>query len=90
VNSHAEKPTLAEFAALNALSNNANLTALSFETADLSAVEYDIFSRSFLSEMICYCCHRVCVSVCRNRELWPDRSSLEPDFFDISISVYVT
>jgi hypothetical protein len=32
--------TLAEFAALNALSNNANLTALYFETAELSAVEY--------------------------------------------------
>jgi hypothetical protein len=38
-----EKSTLAEFAALNALSNNANLTALCFEMAELSAVEHDIF-----------------------------------------------
>jgi hypothetical protein len=43
VNSYVEKSTLAEFAALNALSNNANLTALSFEMAELSAIEYDIF-----------------------------------------------
>jgi hypothetical protein len=34
-----------------------------------------VLSRSFLNEMICYCCHRVCVSVCPNRELWPDRST---------------
>jgi hypothetical protein len=43
VNSHVEKPTLAEFAALNVLSNKANLTAVSFEMAELSAVECNIF-----------------------------------------------
>jgi hypothetical protein len=28
--------------------------------------------------------------VCPYRELWPDCSSLEPDFLDISISLYLT
>jgi hypothetical protein len=32
----------------------------------------------------------VCPCVCPNRELWPDRLSLEPDFLDFSISLYVT
>jgi hypothetical protein len=43
-------------------------------------------------EMISYCCHLVCVCmyVCPMRELWPDSSSLEPDFLDISISLYLT
>jgi hypothetical protein len=35
-------------------------------------------------------CPYVCMCVCPNRELWPDRSSLEPDFLDISISLYLT
>jgi hypothetical protein len=28
--------------------------------------------------------------VCPNRELWPDRSSLQPDVLDNSISLYLT
>jgi hypothetical protein len=35
----AEKPRLAEFLAVNVLSNNANLTAISFEVGELSVVE---------------------------------------------------
>jgi hypothetical protein len=38
-----EKPILAQCAALRALSNNENQTAIAFETAELSAIEYDIF-----------------------------------------------
>jgi hypothetical protein len=47
-------------------------------------------------EMICYCCRPVCVCVCvcvlmcPNRELWPNSSSLEPDFLDNNISLYLT
>jgi hypothetical protein len=37
-----------------------------------------------------YVCVCVCVYVCPMRELWPDCSSLEPDFLDISISLYLT
>jgi hypothetical protein len=40
-----------------------------------------VFGRSFLNEMICLgrhlVCPSVCVSVCSNRELWPDRSTYE-------------
>jgi hypothetical protein len=36
---YVEKPTLVEFAAVNALSNNANMTVLYFEMAKLSAVD---------------------------------------------------
>jgi hypothetical protein len=39
-----------------------------------------------VSILVCVC---VCPCVCPNRELWPDSSSLEPDFLDISISLYV-
>jgi hypothetical protein len=43
-------------------------------------------------EMICFCCRPVCMSmcVCPNHELWPDRSSWEPDFWDTSISLCLT
>jgi hypothetical protein len=55
-------------------------------------IAINLFSRSFLwndllllSSGVC-----VCVSVCPNRELWPDRSSLEPDFLNNSIYLYLT
>jgi hypothetical protein len=38
-----EKPILAQCAALRALSNNENRTAIAFQTAELSIIEYDIF-----------------------------------------------
>jgi hypothetical protein len=38
-----EKSILAECAALHALSNNENLTALSFQMAELYVIEYDNF-----------------------------------------------
>jgi hypothetical protein len=38
-----EKPILAECAALHALSNRENLTALAFQMAELSIIECDIF-----------------------------------------------
>jgi hypothetical protein len=38
-----EKPILAGCAALHALSNNEILTALSFQMAELSIIEYGIF-----------------------------------------------
>jgi hypothetical protein len=38
-----EKPILAQCAALHALSNNENRTAIAFQTAELSISEYDIF-----------------------------------------------
>jgi hypothetical protein len=37
-----ENQILAECAALRALSNNENLAAISFQTAELSIIEYDI------------------------------------------------
>jgi hypothetical protein len=37
-----EKPILAQCAALCALSNNENQTAIAFQTAELSIIEYDI------------------------------------------------
>jgi hypothetical protein len=38
-----EKPISAECAAVHALSNNENQTTLSFQTAELSIIECDIF-----------------------------------------------
>jgi hypothetical protein len=38
-----EKVILAECAALHALSNNENLTALAFQMVELAIIEYDIF-----------------------------------------------
>jgi hypothetical protein len=43
VNSQIWKPILAQCAALHAQSNNENMTALAFQTDELSIIEYGIF-----------------------------------------------
>jgi hypothetical protein len=47
-----------------------------------------VFGRSFLSEMICLGRHLVCVSVCPNRELWPDRSTDEHPVWSKTCSIH--